>query len=104
MKSLKARRRKQRADLRRDRGLQRLAQQRADEFGRALAGLDRDVADEAIADGDVDPAVEEVAAFDVSDEVDGATSARSSGKRIVGELVALGVLFADGEQADARAG
>ncbi len=64
--------REQRADLRGDGGLERLAQQRADQFGGALAGLEGDVADEAVADRDVGVAVEEVAAFDVADEVDAA--------------------------------
>jgi hypothetical protein len=45
-------------------------------------------------------AVEEVAAFDVADEVDVREGAQQR-EGVVGEGVALGVFFADGEQADA---
>ena len=92
----------ERADLGGDGGLQGFAEGDGDELGGAFAGLEGDVADEAVADDDVGVAVEEVAAFDVADEVDVGELAEE-GQGVAGEGVALGVFFADGEQADAGA-
>ena len=83
--------------------LRRLAERGGDQLHDPLGGLESDVADETIADGDVAVAVEEVAAFDVADEVDSGKGAEQR-KGVAGEGVALGVFFADGEQADARVG
>jgi len=91
------------AHLRGDGGLEGLAEGYAEEFGGAFKGLEGDVADEAVAYGDVGVAVEKVAAFDVADEVDVGDGAEE-GEAVAGEGVALGVLFADGEEADAWVG
>lgn len=90
------------ADLRSDGGAQVFAEGGADEFGQAFAGLEGDVADEAVADDDVGAAIEEVAAFDVADDVEAGGAKKGEGFPGLG--VALGVFFADGEQADAGVG
>ena len=78
----------------------RLAQHFAHKAAYALAGFERHVADKAVADDDVGQAAEDVAALHVADEADGQRLEQRKG--LAGEVVALGLFFADGEQADAR--
>jgi len=60
--------------------------------------FENDVADEPVADDDVGLAAHHIAALDIPDEIE-----RGLGQeleRFLGKLVALGLLFADGKEAD----
>ena len=92
--------RKQRAHLGRHRAGQRLAQHVAHKPAHAFAGLQRHVAHKAVADDHVGLAAEDVAAFNVADEVD--RQRLQQRKRLARQVVALGLFFADREQAHAR--
>jgi len=67
--------------------------------GDAFAGFQDHVADEAVADHDFHGTLKQVATLDVADEMDGGPGEELEG--VLGEGVTLGVLRADGEQADA---
>src|SRR5207302_1731532 len=69
-------------------------------FDQAFAQLERDVAGEAIADNDVDFTFENVPAFHVTDKVQ--RRQLEGLERLFGQLVSLCVLFADGQQTNAR--
>ena len=72
-------------------------------LGETLAELEDDVADEAVADDDIHLAGVDVAALDVADEVEaeGRRGGLDQLMRLLRQLVALGLFFAVGEQADA---
>src|SRR6266567_8007128 len=92
--------RKQRPHLGRDGAGERFPQHVAHKTANALAGLECYVAHKTVADNHVGVAVEDVAAFHIADELDGERFEQL--KRLTREVVALGLFFADGEQADAR--
>ncbi len=75
-------------------------QQESHRLGHALGNLQRDVAHESIAYQHVGLAVEQVAAFDVAHEIQRQFLDQLEG--FLGQLVALGFFFADGEHAHAR--
>ena len=66
-----------------------------------FAGLERDIAGKAVANYDVGIALVHLARFDVADEIQRRRFQKPMG--IANQLVALAFLFADRQQADARA-
>src|SRR5215831_7879649 len=85
--------------------LERGPHQPGGEAARAFDGLECDVAGEAVGHHHVHLAGQQVAALDVAGEADRQAPVRRRGQQLVcpaGELVALGRLGADGEQAHPR--
>jgi len=79
---------------------QRFLQQGAHRLHQAFADLERHVSHEAVAHDHVHLAVVKVAALDIADEVNG--QGLEQPERLARQLVALGLLLADGEQSDPR--
>src|SRR6187549_3439263 len=83
-----------------ERLLKFLAEHRPECFDKTFAEFQADVAGETIAHDDIDFAFEDVAAFDVPNKIDWRTLQIL--ERFLGQLVSFRVLFADGQQSDAR--
>ena len=72
----------------------------AHRVGRALGGLEDDIADEAIADDDVGLTLKDIVPFDIALEADARGVGAQEGEGVLGELVALAIFGADAHQAD----
>ena len=90
--------REQVSDLPGDRGFQSFSESGAHQVGDAFGGFQRYVAYKSVGDDDVHLAAVEVASFDVADKIQ-REAASDSWKDSRGQLVALALFFADGEQA-----
>ena len=91
---------KESSDLPRDRGFQRFLERGANQVGDTFGNFQCDVANEAVRDDDVHFPIVEIASFDIADEVQRQVFQQLEG--FAGEVVALGLFLADGEQSDAR--
>ncbi len=92
--------RQQRSDLPRDGCFERFLKSGADQVGDAFGNLQGDIADESVGDDHIDFSIVEIAAFDVADKIQRKLLQELKG--LAGQIVALGLFFADREQADAR--
>ena len=79
---------------------QRLAQHVAHKAANTFAGLQRHVAHKAVAHNHVRQSAEDVAPFHVADELD--RQRLQQRERLTGQIVALGLFFANREQTHAR--
>ena len=94
--------RQQEPDGRFERALDLVAQQLLDHLRQGLGDFQDDVAGEPVGHDDVHLAVENVPSFDVADEVQ--AGLLEDPERLLRAFASLGVLLADGHQADGRRG